>query len=734
MEPRSRVESRSALEEKGLAKIREVRKRDSRVVPLDPTKISDAIHAAFRAVGEGDRAVAEELAAAVLHFLEGKFAGAIPGIEDIQDLVETVLIEMGHTRVAKEYILYRQKRAMMRATLEVRKVDGHQGEGITYDYGAQESLGARAKEQFLPEVDLGPKGTSSWHKSRIASALIREADLDPVIAEEIASNVEQRVLHSGVRRISTSFLRELVDNELFERGFSGKLRKQAPLGIPKYNLENLIFGTDLKEGFTFPKTPVEVRNTIANRILHQYSLEEVFTPSIADAHREGRMFIHRLSDPIRLSRLRWKIAAPLSLGGGTGKRDLALSVPEPGYYFDVRDFFGKLWHLAHFFSEEIRLVGLSNLLLDPAFKSQGPADGARAVLDRLAQMEERPGIALELDLSSESGPWLDALLAQSLTHPRRFLIAMRLFKAQSEGAGHRSPGSWSGDGSSSGAILDAIAQLYERGERIEFLPGVEAGSGDWKARPMLEAPTRLEACGAKITINLPRAAFRSARERGRSLEAELEEAVDLAVKGHLERRAFIQRIGSSRESPLWGLLRDSSGLGPDARDGIVFSIGVLGLNECVKFLSGADLHVEGSHEKSASRLGLEIVCLLERKIRREERSLGLRLELEETANVGPLRLLEKGDRSKFPDRLSEVERGRQIDWGPTYTDGVRLHRMAPVDPLRRVEDLARFLPYLRPQGGIIEHFPELRSSSRELLVSLLEECLPMMTGPGPTGS
>jgi hypothetical protein len=77
----------------GMGAIREVRKRDGRVVPFDGTKIADAIYKAIRSVGKGDRPLAEELSAAVVHFLEQKIAGTIPGIEEIQDQVETVLIE-----------------------------------------------------------------------------------------------------------------------------------------------------------------------------------------------------------------------------------------------------------------------------------------------------------------------------------------------------------------------------------------------------------------------------------------------------------------------------------------------------------------------------------------------------------------------------------------------------------------------------------------------------------------
>ncbi len=55
-----------------------------------------------------------------------------------------------------------------------------------------------------------------------------------------------------------------------------------------------------------------------------------------------------------------------------------------------------------------------------------------------------------------------------------------------------------------------------------------------------------------------------------------------------------------------------------------------------------------------------------------------------------------------------------------------MHRSAPVDPLRRLEELAPFLAYVEPASGVIEDIPELRSPDCELLVSLLEEGLPAL--------
>ena len=52
-----------------MSKIREARKRDSRVVPFELDKISEAIHRAQLSVGPGDRASARELAEVVEQFV-----------------------------------------------------------------------------------------------------------------------------------------------------------------------------------------------------------------------------------------------------------------------------------------------------------------------------------------------------------------------------------------------------------------------------------------------------------------------------------------------------------------------------------------------------------------------------------------------------------------------------------------------------------------------------------------
>jgi uridine kinase len=98
-----------------MVKIASVIKRSGAVVPFNPERITNAIYRAAVAVGGRDRATAEGLTQQVVELLESRLLdGHIPTVEEIQDVVEKVLIENGHARVAKAYILYREERARNR--------------------------------------------------------------------------------------------------------------------------------------------------------------------------------------------------------------------------------------------------------------------------------------------------------------------------------------------------------------------------------------------------------------------------------------------------------------------------------------------------------------------------------------------------------------------------------------------------------------------------------------------
>ncbi len=97
-------------------KIAQIRKRDGRIVAFDKEKITSAVYKAIIATGgREDRTLAESLSTCVIEILNEKYGtGTIPAVEDAQDVVERALVENGQAKVAKAYIIYRQKRAEIR--------------------------------------------------------------------------------------------------------------------------------------------------------------------------------------------------------------------------------------------------------------------------------------------------------------------------------------------------------------------------------------------------------------------------------------------------------------------------------------------------------------------------------------------------------------------------------------------------------------------------------------------
>ena len=96
-------------------KITQIRKRDGRLVKFDKNKIVNAIFKAMQSEEEGDEKSAEKLADKVVSLLERETpVNKVPTVEGVQDIVERVMMEEGFTKVAKSYILYRQKRKEIR--------------------------------------------------------------------------------------------------------------------------------------------------------------------------------------------------------------------------------------------------------------------------------------------------------------------------------------------------------------------------------------------------------------------------------------------------------------------------------------------------------------------------------------------------------------------------------------------------------------------------------------------
>ncbi len=91
-----------------------IQKRDGREADFHSSKITNAILKAAQAVGGSDQKTAQELTIQVLKYLKQRYQNKLFSVEDVQDVVEKILIENGHAKTAKAYILYRAERNRIR--------------------------------------------------------------------------------------------------------------------------------------------------------------------------------------------------------------------------------------------------------------------------------------------------------------------------------------------------------------------------------------------------------------------------------------------------------------------------------------------------------------------------------------------------------------------------------------------------------------------------------------------
>jgi ribonucleoside-diphosphate reductase alpha chain len=108
-----------------------IKKRSGSVVPFTQDRIADAIRKAYNAnqvnISELDldtlvtHAVAELESRYATDEIDGEFV--IPGVEDVQDVVERIIAQKGDFEVAKSYILYRQERAEVRYERQQEMLD-----------------------------------------------------------------------------------------------------------------------------------------------------------------------------------------------------------------------------------------------------------------------------------------------------------------------------------------------------------------------------------------------------------------------------------------------------------------------------------------------------------------------------------------------------------------------------------------------------------------------------------
>jgi len=635
-------------------KIDKVRKRDGRIVDYDEAKLAEAIHRAARTTGHENRSLADDLAGVVTTYLERYHDREIPSSEEIQRMVEKILFETGHREVARAYLLFRET----------------QGRVAT-------EPAAPTGELFPSEPVLVEAATrdevSAWGRDRISAALVKEAGLDAATAGEIASAVEQRIFREGHRRVSSSLIRELVNQELYARGHASKMRRQLVVGLPKYDLDRLV-----RPGADAPRVadPDAICRVIGETTVKQYALQELHPRAVADAHVEGRIHIHELEYPLKAHWLTVDADEVRRDGARVGGHPLLAEPPTQARMLTAH-LQARLDSATRLASGGLELVRV-NRAYAPLLGSEGAAEEA-VHLALLLTRSAAPPVHVGLELGRGSGPgerFTLELIRAGETLSFVYHVAPELFSDEE------------------GVLLlrEACRASVERGRAL-FVFDRTGGAARRVSRYAVRGPSETDAepfaLAQAITINLPQAFYRA--ESGSDFYAELEIALDAAARAHLVKRSLMKK---------------------GKNDAAEYAIGVAGLDEAVRFLGGGDM----SSDEGALRLGIRILSFLYFRVREEAEKNGLRLALHDIASSEAANRFARIDRQMYA-------RARSLDPAAPYTDGVHLRDFGALTLDAAIASEARFHTLMTQGASRIPSTVRARLAPADLFAAIRKAAL-----------
>lgn len=274
-----------------MSKFKYVVKRSGAIVPFNPDRIANVIYRAAVSVGGRDKEKAAELAKQVIEIMEEKFeSGYKPHVEEIQDIIEKVLIENGHAKVAKEFILYREEAARRRRenskhfskpneVIPWKKVWRSLDWAVAHGLHTVESTNERIRKGEFPHI---VHEAESFYETQLdtAAELVKErsGDLKMVMVSGPSSSgkttttlkLEQRLNKMGMRFVPLIVDNYFFDLELHPKDEFGDYDFETPqaldLDMINDHLKRLAAGEevkipyyDFKLGKRYPdRTPIQI--------------------------------------------------------------------------------------------------------------------------------------------------------------------------------------------------------------------------------------------------------------------------------------------------------------------------------------------------------------------------------------------------------------------------------------------------------------------------------------------
>ncbi|GAB4431985.1 MAG: anaerobic ribonucleoside-triphosphate reductase [bacterium] len=574
---------------------------------------------------------------------------------------------------------------------------------------------------------------TSWNRKKIVDALVRETYLDKDTAEVIAEEVEKSIVKSGITVLTAPLIRELVDAKLIEKGLEKARKMHTRLGMPLYDVEQLLVYPN-KENANVPHGPEATNLTLAENIKKEYALLNVFSQDVADAHMRGDLHLHDLGFIDRPycsgQSLEYIKKFGLSLPN-------SLAIAKPAKHPEVllahmvkfaaalqSNFAGAIgWDAVNLFfapyiegMSDRELKQLAQMLIFE-FSQQAVARGGQAIFSDINLYWEVPKHFEDVPAIGPGGEYTGKTYGEYAKTAQRFVKA--LFEVYMEGDGcgrpfffpkplvHITEKFWKEEGHEE--FLRLISEVacekgntyfvFDRGNtakiseccRLSFK--LEKSDFEDAKQPWRMRYSALQ----NVTINLPRIAYEAKGDDIRLKEL-ITEKVELAVKAHLEKRAFIEKLLSQGEKgPLALLTMNKDGQPYLRMHRVSYLIGMVGLNELVQQHLGFEMH----ESNAAIQFGLKIISHMKLLTEKFSKKHNMHFVLEQTPAESTAYRFARLDLKHYPEKTGRVVKGNIAKGEIYYTNSTYLNVSHPMNPIDRIKVEGLFHPLI--EAGSLTH-------------------------------
>lgn len=583
-----------------------------------------------------------------------------------------------------------------------------------------------------------------FDKSRIEAALIKEAGCTEDIAIDVANIVDQKLRDAKLEVVTTSFIRSLVNMVLLEKGYDKELKSNSDVTVPFYDVTQIIEHPNKENGNT-THSPEGINLTLAERVLKEYALNQVFDRDISKAHLAGEIHIHDLGmidrfycsghspEYVKKNGLKNIPAIPNSSKPANSAYVLARHICSFTQFLSGQ-FAGAIgWEAINVFFapllENLKYKEIKQLAQTLVFdlSQLAGARGGQVSFTDFNVYANIPNHYKDVYAMGAKGKFI----VQDFLEDRYFfdtreeatdfadkngykilkykdfakeskLFARALLDVVEEGDADGVPFAFpkinfhineeSFTDQDTQALLMKACVASSKSGCPYFIFDRNACSVSQCCRlkidftekdmELIKTPEELRFVGGQnVSINLPNIPLKVGKDEKKFYE-ELEARMELACRAHIIRRDYLVRVASREGTPLKFYNCGMDGKPYIRVEQISWLMGIVGLNECVYNLTGKELH----ESDDAYLKGLEIISFMNKKTSELAKKYGINIKLEETPAESTAGRFAKLDKKHYP----ETAYCKSNEFGKYYTNSIHFAADSDVDYITRLQKQSKF--------------------------------------------